>query len=70
MNQVFINKKFKNYVLIFMCKNTFRKKCKKNLGKTYYLILFYLNSFLELDIIMHDYVSCGTEPESELQIKT
>ena len=49
-----------------MCKNTLRKKCKKNLGKTYYLILFYLSSFLEANIIVHEYVSRGAEPESEL----
>ena len=49
-----------------MCKNTFRKKCKKNLGKTYYLILFYLISFLEANTNVHEFVSRGAEPESEL----
>ena len=49
-----------------MYKNTLRKNVKKTLGKTYYLILFYLPSFLESNIIMHDYVSRGAEPESEL----
>ena len=47
-------------------KISFKKMLKKTLGKTYYLILFYLSSFLESNIIVHEYVSRGAEPESEL----
>ena len=42
------------------------KNVKKSLGKRYILILFYLISFLDSNIIVHEHVSRGAEPESEL----
>ena len=42
------------------------KNVKKSLGKRYVLIMFYLISFLESITIIHDHVSRGAKPESEL----
>ena len=49
-----------------MSKNTLRKNVKKTLGKTYYLILFYLISLHESLNNVNEYVNRGAKPEPEL----
>ena len=36
----------------------------------YILIMFYLISFLESNIIVHEHVGRGADPESQLQLKS
>ena len=70
-NELRIYKKLLRILYYYPCQKILEEKnVKKTLCKTFYLILFYLNSFLVSNTIMHDYVSRGAEPESELQLKT
>ena len=39
---------------------------KNSLGKRYILIMFYLISFLDSNVFVHEHVSRRTVPESEL----